>query len=116
MDAAKRESSGPANDAQIRCAWCGRPMFGEISMPGDRPGWCHDCSTTYGDIAVIVCNGCNSVVGGILPGPHESGYVIKKNDVLHTSICKRCHPEIDSCTVLEFKAAMDSKYGKAEKR
>lgn len=92
------------------CSWCGKPLLGEIARPGDRPGWCHDCSTKYGDVAVIVCRNCGHLIGGILPGPHDSGYIVKKNEVLHTRECPKCHPGIMKAEVEEFAKAMKEKY------
>lgn len=92
-------------------------MFGEVVHPNDRPGWCHDCSTTYGDVAIIVCRRCGKVLGGILPGPHDSGYVIKPNEVLHTKSCPHCTEDDGTQQVLkfpveEFEKAMEIENGR----
>ena len=107
----------PKDTKQVLCAWCGKPLLGEIARPGDRAGWCHDCSTTYGDVAVIVCMKCGKVLGGILPGLHDSGYMIKKNDVLHARSCPNCTDDdskdvVIKCPVVEFEKAMEAKYGR----
>lgn len=84
------------------CSWCGKPLFGEIARPGDRPGWCHDCSTTYGDVAIIVCSKCGATLGGILPGLHDSGYFVKPNEILHANGCPKCTPGDPQDTVMRF--------------
>lgn len=85
------------------CAWCGKPLAGEIARPKDRPGWCHDCSTTHGDVAVFKCNSCGRIVGGIKPGRLDTGYIVAPNQVLHVDRCPKCTPNLDRCTCIEFE-------------
>ena len=84
------------------CAWCGKPLAGEISHPSDKPGWCHDCSTTYGDVAVFQCLNCGRAPAGVKPGVTDTGYVVKPNQVLHIRRCPLCTPGITRTECVEF--------------
>lgn len=102
------------NDGKVLCAWCGKPLLGEVSVPGDKPGWCHDCSTTYGDVAVIRCLGCGTAIGGVIPGKLENGYVVKPNQVLHVRKCPKCpdaDPDMVKATIVELEEYEKAKTG-----
>ena len=100
----------PSEKPQL-CAWCKKPLFGEVSYPKDKPGWCHDCSTTYGDVAVFQCNNCGRAIGGIKPGKTDIGYVVRPNQVLHVDKCPECTPDLVKSTCIEFDAYLKGKCG-----
>lgn len=100
-----------SSDEPKFCAWCKKPLFGEISRPNDKPGWCHDCSTTHGDIAVFQCVKCGRAVGGVKPGITDIGYTIKPNQVLHIDKCPDCTPDLEKSTCIEFERFLKEKTG-----
>jgi len=84
------------------CLLCAKPFMVPV-YSGAFEQLCPECKKTYRDCAVLVCKNCNAVIARIAPTKTDSGYVIKKGQVLHADKCNICSPGLTTSTVLEIK-------------
>jgi hypothetical protein len=88
LDTSKKPRPGQI----VPCLMCKKPMIAPMYV-GEAPDQiCHECADTYRETAKLVCGRCGVVIGRVLPGPMECGYVVKKREVLHTDTCGTCSP------------------------
>ena len=97
----------------VPCLMCAKPML----MPryiGNPDQVCPECWSTYDDCARVVCARCKVVVARVKPGPTDSGYHVRKREVLHIDKCNVCANGTEQSVILELEQQAKAS-GKATK-
>ena len=85
----------------MKCKVCGSYISGGDVIGEDC--LCPDCAAKYKKLAKIKCNKCNKIIGTVLPGKTDSGFVINPGSILHVNECPKCNPNIKETVIQEIK-------------
>ena len=98
-------STAPLPGSIAPCLLCAKPFLMRPSS-GAPDQTCPECAKTYLDCALLVCQGCNCVVGRVVPKLLDCGYYVRPKNVLHTDACSVCRPGLEQSTILEIQNYM----------
>ena len=82
---------------------CGRLFTPGIIFKAEDLILCDKCKHDYADTADLFCAKCNKFTGKVRCGKTDSGFEIKRGDILHVTGCPSCSPGEDSAVILELE-------------